>query len=56
MKILDVKAGETDVYIRVHNECKPVNVYQVQISKRKLTAQLNGVKGFVKDLVLKFKR
>ena len=56
MKILDVDAADNDVYIRVYNDSKPVNVYQVQISKRKLTAQLNSVKGFVKDLVIKFKR
>jgi len=56
MKVIDIKAGDSDVYIRVNDEHKTINVYQVQVSKRKYTAQLNSVKGFVKDVVLKFKR
>lgn len=56
MRVFDVNSGEPDIYIRVNDAGKPVRAYEVQISKRKLTIQLDRVRGFVENIVLRFKR
>ncbi len=56
MKVFDVRPDQQDIYIRIVQNDRPVNVYQVQVSKRKLSAQLNAVKGFARDLILKYKK
>ena len=56
MRTFDVEVGEPDVYIRVNNDGVPVKAYEIQTSKRKSSAQLDLVKGLLKNIVLKFKR
>ena len=53
MRVVDVESGETDVFIRVNDKGKPVKAYEVQVSKRKSSAQLNSVKGVMENFVLK---
>jgi hypothetical protein len=52
MKVIPIKAGERDIYLRVDGTERS-EVYEVQSSARKVSAQLSIVKAGFKEYLLK---